>query len=214
MDKIVEKEKFVRINITIKPPIEVAKKAIEESRKIGNNQKALFVLDGTNYYPHITVYSIECLEENLDNIFQALEELLPELEKIKLVFTDVRRNHNFVGVHFSLSQEAINFQEKIIEKINPLRGGKIRDKFIALSQTADLPEEKRENILKYGRPDVMNLYEPHLTISRLENNDMAEKVEREIKWEIPEFVADKIAVCQSGKNGTCVEILKEFSLRK
>jgi 2'-5' RNA ligase len=207
-------EKFIKINIAIKSPEKVAEKAIEESRKIGNNYKALFVLDGVNYYPHITIYSIEYPEENLGNIFQALEKLLPELEKIKLVFTDVKRNQNYVGVHFTPSQEVRNFHKKIIEKINPLRGGKIRDKFMELSQVADLPEEKKENILKYGHPDVMNSYEPHITISRLENDDMAEKAEKEIKWEISEFVADKIAVCRSGKNGTCVEILKEFSFGK
>jgi 2'-5' RNA ligase len=208
------REKFIKINIAIKPPEKVAEKVMAANSETGNKYKVDFALDGINYYPHLTLYHVECPEKNLENIFQTLEKLLPKLGRIKLAFREVGREQISVSVYFSLSQEIRDFHEKIIEKINPLRDGRIRDKYRELGQVSNLTSEQKENILKYGHPELMNLYKPHITIARLEDEVTAEKAVNEIKWEASEFIVDKISVFRSGKHGTCVEIIKEFSLGK
>jgi len=69
-----------------------------------------------------------------------------------------------------------------------------------------------KNIEGYGYPDAMNLYDPHLTITRLKDEDKLEEAISAINWDILEFIVDKIGVYKSGEHGTCRELVKEFNL--
>jgi len=55
--------KFIRLNTVLKLPDKVAEKAVALSHEIVKNSKAVFVLDGIQFHPHITVYSPEYPEK-------------------------------------------------------------------------------------------------------------------------------------------------------
>lgn len=69
-----------------------------------------------------------------------------------------------------------------------------------------------KNINDYGYPGAINLYNPHLTITRLKDKNKAQEVLSIVRWNIPEFTADKIGVYKSGEHGTCRELVKVFNL--
>lgn len=57
----------------------------------------------------------------------------------------------------------------------------------------------------------MNLYRPRLTITRLKDESIVEKIAKNLKWEIPQFIVEKLAVYKMGEHGTCRELVREFS---
>lgn len=53
---------------------------------------------------------------------------------------------------------------------------------------------------------------PHLTIIRLKDFDEADRVVKEIEWEISSFKSDTVAIYKMGEHGTYIELVKEFKL--
>jgi len=203
---------FIRLNVVFKLPKSVAKKAISLSREISKNNEALFVLDGIRFHPHITIYSPEYPAKNLDKILQKVEEIVNKTKKPTLVFKKTDAHKGFIGIEFNCLTEIKKIHEMIVAELNPLREGHIREKYTNNDYKVGLVPEQQENIKKYGYPDSMSLYIPHLTIIRLKDESLAETILKEVRWGIPEFTVNKIAVYKMGKHGTCRELVKETFL--
>ena len=207
------KNKFTRLNITFKLPENVAEKAIGLSREISKKNKAFFVLDGIQFYPHITIYSPEYPEKNLDEVLEKISEIVSNIEKVNLTLKEIGGGQGFISIKFDYTPELKKIHEEIVLKLNPLRDSHTMEKYTADDYKMKLTTEKQENIRKYGYPSSMSLYSVHLTIIRLEDELLAKTISEGIKWDIPEFTIDKIAVYKMGEHGTCRELVKDFSLR-
>lgn len=206
-----EKE-FVRLNIAFIPPDDVASEVVKLSGDIGKKEESYFCVDNLNFYPHITIYSPEYPAYNLEKVLDAVAELSKKLAPIKFIFKSIKTGQGFVGVEFNYSEEIKNIHESIVEKLNPLREGHIREKYSA-SYQMEFSEEKKKNIQKYGYPNSMSLYHPHMSIARLKDEKDAEKIAGEVTWPIKEFMVDKIGIYRMGNHGTCIELTKEVELR-
>ncbi|MFA6383444.1 MAG: 2'-5' RNA ligase family protein [Parcubacteria group bacterium] len=202
---------FVRLNIAFIPPKDVADLAMRLSRKISQKSEAFFILDGNNFYPHITIYSPELPVGNLRKALKATDKLSAEFAPLQFKLSDIKNYMGWIGVHNQLTEEIKNIHAEVVDKINPLREDHLREKDIA--QLQSLSEKEKNNLKLYGRTHLMNLYKPHLTIIRLKDKKPAEKIASEIEWPIKEFMLDKIGVFKTGRHGTCVELIKEFKLK-
>lgn len=191
------------------PPSEIARGVEKLSLEINKKEEAYFVLDSKSFYPHITIYGVEFPTRNLEKVFSEVESLAKKLVGVKFTFQKVATEKGYIGIECDCTEEFRAAHETIIEKLNPLRDGHIREKD---NQKSSEFSEKEENIQKYGHPEVMNLYKPHVTVIRLKDERVAEKTAAEIKWPVKEFVLDRIGIFKMGENGTCIELLKEFKL--
>lgn len=207
--------KFVRLNIVLKPPEAVTNKAIALSREVGKDNEVFFVLDGVQFYPHITVYSPKYPESNIDKVLNAVEEIANNTTSFKFWFQKVSSEQGSIVIEFNYSPAIKSFHEITVQKLNPLREGHIRKKYQEGSDYhMSFSLEQKENIKKYGYPDSMSLYSPHLTITRLKEESLAGAVLKSINWDITQFTVDKIAVYKMGEHGTCKELVKEFNLKR
>jgi 2'-5' RNA ligase len=191
----------------------MAKAAIKLSKEISQKYEVFFVLDGINFYPHITIYSPEYPEDNLDKVLNAVEETTKDIEKIKFVFKKIKPHQGFIVIYFELSLEIKKIHEEIVLKLSPLREGRIRDKYKADDFKMTFSPKEQKYIAKYGYANAMELYDPHSTTIRLKDELLAEKVAENLEWDIPEFIIDKIGIYRTGGHGTCIELVKEFSLK-
>lgn len=183
-------EKFVQLNIAFRVPEEVAKVAMKLSEEIAEKEDAYFVLDGVNYLFHITNYSVDVLEKNVEKMFEIIEKLAEDFSPVEFVFNKrINANLGWICVFFDCSQEIKNLHEAIVNAVSPLKKG----------QTA---------------PSMADSYDPHVTITRLKDFNIAKKVASEMKWEIEKFKSDAIGIFVSGEHGTCAKLLKEFKFRK
>ncbi len=203
--------KFIRLNIAFKLPKNVAERAIGLSREISKNNEAFFVLDGIQFYPHITIYSPEYPEKNLDKMLERVAEIANTTEKVNLTLKGISSGQGFISIKFDYTQEVKKIHEGIVLELNSLREGHIREKYTD-DYKMSFTQKQQENIKKYGYPDSMSLYFPHLTIIRLKDESLAKTISEEIKWDVPEFTVEKIAIYKMGEHGTCRELAKEISL--
>ena len=204
---------FLRLNIAFQPPKNIIEKAVGLSREINKDNEAFFVLDGIQFHPHITIYSPEYPEKNLDKVLEKIAGIARKTEKVNLILKGISSGQGFISVKFDYTPELKEIHEEIVLELNPLRGGHIREKYTADDYKMRLTSEQQENIKEYGYPDSMNLYSPHLTIIRLKDELLAKTISREMKWDISEFTVDKIAIYKMGEHGTCKRLVKEISLR-
>lgn len=204
-------DEFIRINIAFKPPVEIAEQVAKLSKEISKKEDTYFFIDSKNFYPHITIYSPEYPTHNLEKILLNIEELSKNLSAVKFVFKKVISSQGFIGTEFDYTEEIKNIHESIVKNLNAFREDRIREKY-ADSYNMKFSEEKKQNIQKYGYPNSMSLYHPHLTITRLKDENIARKVADEIQWLDKEFIVDKIGAYKMGENGTCVELIKNFNL--
>jgi len=204
---------FIRLNIALKPPFDVEKKAIALSQKVSNSHKVFFILDGKTVYPHITLYSPEYPKKNLKKILTGVKELSKKIKSVNLTYQQPVAKQGFINITFNLSPEIKELHEKIVAKFNPLRAGHYKKEYDAPDYRMELSPEKIANIARYGYPAAMNLYQPHLTIIRLEDEKEAKTVAKNLGWDIPQFMADSITVYKMGEHGTCIEPILEVRLK-
>lgn len=206
------KEKFLQLNIAFRIPEEVAKIAMNLSEEIAQKEDAYFVLDGVEYFPHATNYAVEFPAKNLDKIIKAVEQLSLEFLPFEVSTTMNIADQGWIGVYFEYSNIIRKMHSAFVKNLNPLRENRIRDKFESDDRFS--PEDERENIAKFGHPWVMELYEPHLTITKLKDEAAAEKVAREMIWPIKKFKVDTVGIFIGGEHGTCRKLIREFRLGK
>jgi 2'-5' RNA ligase len=202
---------FVRINIVFKPPIEVAQLVADISSDINEKYETYFAIDNQNIFAHITIYSPEYPARNFKKVLEAVEKIAKEFSDPKFIFREVKAEQGSVTAYFDYSEEIRRIHETMVEKLNPLRENHVRQKYTD-SYMMKFSEEKKENIRKYGCPRSMNFYHPHMSLARLKDADLAEKVAREIRWPLKEFQIEKMGAYKMGEHGTCVELVKEFEL--
>lgn len=206
--------KFIRLNTAFKPPKYIAEKAIVLSREISKENGVFFVLDAIHFHPHITIYSPEYPKSNIDKILKIIEKITSNTAKLKFQFLKISGEQGFISVKFNYSPEIKSFHEEIVTKLNPLREGRIKGRRKEGSDyQMNFNPEQKENIKKYGYPDAMNLYSPHLTITRLKEESSVEQISKNLNWDISQFTVDEIGVYKMGEHGTCQELVKEFNLR-
>jgi len=80
------------------------------------------------------------------------------------------------------------------------------------SYQMNFTNEQLSNIRKYGYPDAMSLYHPHLTLIRLKDEDIALEISETLKWNFIDIKVKEIAIFRMGEHGTCTEIVETFPL--
>src|SRR3989344_55194 len=199
---------FVRLNTAFIPPKEVGEKAVELSKAISEAAEVYFVLDGIQFYPHITIYPPEYPGEKVSEVLETVEQVSKSFSPIKFKYSRIGSLQGYVGISLENTLEIKAIHQQIVEALNTLRQGRIREKYFGYQM--EFTPAQLKNIKDYGYPDAISLYNPHLTITRLKDESNAKEILPTIKWDIPEFVIDKIGVYKSGEHGTCRELVREF----
>jgi 2'-5' RNA ligase len=192
----------------------VAEEAIAVSREIAAKHRVYFTLDGVQFFPHITLHLPEYPQSNVEKVLQKVEEIAQTTPRIKLHFLQIMIVDGYLGIEFECSPEIKKLHMQVVGKLNPLWEEHPRAKYRSGSDLhMSFTPGQWENIKKYGAPDVVKLYQPHLTITRLRSCAVAEKLAENLKWKTPIFTVDSLAVYTMGEHGTCKELMSEFGLK-
>ncbi len=195
-----------RISVVLLPPKHIADQAILISEIL--QKKSEFTLSKI-LHPHITLYMTDILTKDLSLVLSVFEASACNIDLPALTQETYRQKKSgYVDVLFSNTTTLQNAQRTIAEKINPLRRELVAHKEILSS----LSELQRKNVLDWGYPDMGELFEPHMTFSRLKETAR----DRDILTDLPScafsFTPTGIALSLVGEHGTCTEILKEIAI--
>ncbi|MBD3363030.1 hypothetical protein GF362_04895 [Candidatus Dojkabacteria bacterium] len=202
-----------RLNINLIPSDSINKEVIKFARKISRNTSPLFILDNKFNFVHLTLYSPAFPKSNLKKILLEIEQLSSYFNDINSSFTSIDSHKGYIEIKVDLSPELFNVHKQIIKKINPLRNGYIRTKYSSMSPYfKEMNDEQIANIKRYGMPNIMNLYRPHITLIRLHDFRKAKELASELKWRLQRFKSNTLGVFDMGPDGTCTHLIKKFKL--
>ena len=115
-------------NVVIYPPQEISKKAIGVSKKL-KKKGGLFVLDGKNYFPHLTIYMTEFPIKNVSKIRKILRNVAAKTKPFRATSLKYRQSADgYIDVDFKKSREIKGLQKKTIALLDPLRECLLRSK--------------------------------------------------------------------------------------
>lgn len=205
------KKESLKIAIVFNLSPEVAQMAIKLSDEISQRAEAFFVLDSFNFHPHVSIYHVEIPVSKLNDVLEEIEKISKNYSVVKFIAGNIFVTRGYIDVGAKSSEGMQSIHETVVKNISLFREVDPLAESITLS-SLELTDEKKENIKKYGDSNLMNLYRPHSTFARLQDDKVAEKIADEIHWPIVEFALDTIGVCERGENGTCLKIIREFIL--
>lgn len=198
------------MNVVFQVPQDIAREAIRLSQSIGSQTRALLVLDSIEYHPHITIYSPEYPQQNIDQLLHEVNAIAGKSLPFALRLDTMVTEYGYVAVQVQGSPDVSHIHAEAVKKLNPLREGHMRkEDQQGLEQCSPA---QRINITQYGSPNVMGLYRPHLTLSRLANSQDAEKAMSGVIWCMKEFTVTSLAAYEMGDHGSCRTLIKDFPL--
>lgn len=202
------KAKTKPFNIVIYPPDEIFKRAISVSKKL-INRKSLFVLDGKNYFPHITLYMTEFPLKNIVKVRKSLKHFAAKTKQFEIISSKYRQNREgYIDVDYKRSKNIDRLQKEVIKLLNPLREGRMREKDTA--RINEMTKVEQKNLKCYGYRSVGDNFFPHLTFSKLEKFDKLAL--SGVKKSNFSFRVDKIGFFYLGDYGTCRKLIEFFDL--
>lgn len=204
---------FIRVNIAIKPSSEVTKQALQLSEEINKKADAYFILDGRNFFPHLTLYSPEYPERNLNEVLATISDIAKQSPSFTTSKSSLSSHLGYIDVAFDKSQEWVQLHELVMNALNPLRENHLREKYKHPEELAKYSKDQQEYIQKYGYAEVLTTFRPHLTLSRLKDEAIAKEIAAGLHFPIESFRIDTIAAYTMGDYGTCIKLIKEFSMK-
>lgn len=203
---------FTRINIAIVPAEKIAQSVVDMARVCTAGVESYFGVDGINFHPHLTIYPPEIPSEKLDVVIEALEKLLKPWEPFELEFGGIATNWGYIDVEIKPNEKLQKLHEQIVQTINPLREDRVREKYQDPNSIAHFSIQQKKLLFDYGYADALELYRPHLTFCRLENETEAADKASSLNWPHRSMTLDTIGIFKSGEHGTCVELIRQFGL--
>src|SRR3989344_2573680 len=166
------------LNIAIIPSKEVKKEAIELSQEIAADFPVQFVLNNSNFLPHITLYQAHFPNADIDSLNNSLLQLVRTLQPVTIHLTIFAvRFGTFLFWNCEKTKELQEFHEKVVTIANPFRNGLILPH---LSSLTDITMEDKNDIEQFGALLIGPRYYPHITITRLQDSMDGEKALQKI----------------------------------
>lgn len=195
-------------NIALLPPPSAVNRAIRLSRKL-QKEGGLFVLNKTAYSSHVTLYMTELPLKNLKDVVRELKLIASQTNKVRLVATSYKHSDRYVDISYHRSPDLNQLQKLVIDKINPLREGLIREK--DTKRLKSLNKQQRKAVKKYGYRSIGRNFRPHLTLTKLEIANP--KILKKLPTNPQSFTSSELAIFYLGEYGSCKRLVARFKLK-
>lgn len=203
----------ILITITFAVPEPIRSEVVKLNKKLAEENKVRFVSEFTTFTPHITIYQAEFPKENKKKVLEVIKLLVESTTEIFFASSKPSTKGGYVAISFEKSEEIEDFHKYVVEKLNLLREGNIKNSYKESMQI--FSEEEQENISAFGYPYVMNLYNPHMTVVSLESADKVQSVAKEIRFNKSFSVNTiNVVISNSNKKEAGEKELHKFNLGK
>lgn len=195
-------------DVVLIPNTELSAKAVSASQSLAQFDN-LFTLDNTNYFAHSSLYMLELKTADIDKATALLQGIAEQLRPITGIATQYDQKERFIDAEYEVTPALSQLQMQVIDTLNDMRNGmRAKDKERMLSATGIA----LENFQKYGYKPVGELFRPHITLTRFNNEPAnAENVLPDMATFNGTF--DRLGLFEMGDNGTCVRKIAEWSLK-
>ena len=198
-------------NIVLLPPKEVSEEAIRLSKLIAKSFAAEFVLDGKNFYPHLTLFQLSIPMKSLPVVNDLLKNTLKSTIETKFDKYYGAQN-GFISWDCQINQQLLELHKKVIDKTNhfrrnrPLPSKKLQYNFLTTKDNIQ--------IKKFGSSGLLENFRPHITITRLKDGKYYKEALEALpvkKTHLVKFT--KAALGELSTHGTVIKIISEYKLK-
>lgn len=152
---------------------------IRTSLDIREKYNSSWYVDDKRYYFHFPLYLFAAPLKNKGRIIEVSKDFAKELRPEKVETNGLRfSDSGLVMVGFLRNKTVNDYHERAVELFNSLREGLLRDKYEDENYLETLPKEDREKLEKYGHIYVYDRYEPHITIAKIESDDIRKPIRK------------------------------------
>ena len=215
--KYMKIDKFTTLRVIFVPDENLSTNAIRLAKEVSKRGKTYFIIDDKSHFTHLTVYHAEYPSKNKKALVGLLENFAMKQEPLKLTFNKFCEQWAWFGLDFNKTKEIYEAHKKLVNVLNPLREGHIREKYLEeIKNSIKYSKVQKKYISQYGYSQVMSEYHPHLTLNRFVNEEIAEKVCKDFnnrKVSIKDSLIKEIALVKSGEYGTVTGYIKRFKLK-
>lgn len=213
--KSVKSNKFITYRIIFVPDRKLSMRSIKLAQEVILSKKVYFAVNNSKYFPHLTVYKAEFPVSNKKVIFEGLESFSKQQKPFILTFNKIYSAWGWLGIDFKRTAGIIRIHKTILDLLNPLREGHIREKYLEELKTNKYSPSQKRNILEYGYPLVLSEYRPHLTLARFVDSRKADRIKDNLnnkKIGIGSGTINSIAVVTGGEHGVVSKFIKTYKL--
>lgn len=204
--------KYIRLNIAFLPPSCAAQSLTNLSQKLAKDYQTFFVLGGRKVFSHISIYSPLFPSKNINKVLARTGEVVKKVTSIQTSFTGLKCVDGYLVIGLRKTREMTNFHKVIVNSLNPYRESSLRTKY--RDHWENYNGTQKVNIVSFGVPYILNLYYPHITITRFKNDSDANKAVKSLTTYTGTVILNKIAVFTMGEHGTCTRLIKSWTLPK
>lgn len=194
-------------------PGNVQAEAIHISKEIAAKHETDFTLGSDSFIPHATIYYNEFPKESMKTVLDVVSHLASSSSPVSVSFDNLYFARGYIYIGIELTKDILDIHKRSVEILNEARNDYVREKYRSSSSNyKNYSKTQQKNIEKFGHPEVMSLYHPHVTLTKLTNPDQCPKIIDDIDWKILETQFETVGVFRMGEYGSCQKLLQSFQL--
>lgn len=153
---------------------------VETSLEIREKYGSSWYVDDQRYFLHLSLYLLAAPLRNKQKIIEISREFVKELRVIKVESKGlILSDSGLVMISFAKNKAIDRYHRRALELNNPLREGLMRDKYEDENFRTSLPKADREKLEKYRHIYVLDRYEPHVTIAKIDDEILRQQIKKE-----------------------------------
>lgn len=194
-------------DIVLLPNETLAEQAVSVSRDL-QRPDTVFTLEDGKFYPHLSLYMVRLKQSDIKNAADTLGKIATAYKTFSLQATHYDQERAYVVVDYETLPELHALQRAVLEAVNPMRDGIMEKDWVRALEATGLA---KQNYDTYGYKYVGDLFKPHITLTRFENEEL---IDESVLPNPSVFSGQftRLALCELGVSNTCVRKLAEFPL--
>jgi 2'-5' RNA ligase len=197
------------INVCVFPDERVSAECVDISQSFRSDD-TLFVLDGDNFFAHMTAFMARFPDDKIDEVVSGVEAALQSAQSFRCEHTGYFMTAGrYLEASYRKSDDFMKLHESLISHIAQLRisPGDPYEEGYFTPYTA----EQQQNARETGYDLARNLYRPHVTLTRYQEGGVPE-VFPAIPAANLSFNLGKVCVYKADDNGAVYELIREFQV--
>ncbi len=194
-------------DIVILPSVEVRDFAIAQSRAIHEHVGSDLVLGERSFKPHVSLYHVAVKTKNLPEMIWRLRAIVRVQKAVGSL--SVQRYENQPHLAVSKTAWLARLHQTVLTAINPLRDKSFpntwKNNWTTYGMTVRAIHLK--NIQNYGSPVVGVIFDPHITLTVLNDVTVSAKAVDVISNKKLRFTPSAITICKIGRYHSCHKVI-------
>jgi len=199
------------LNVCVIPDERVGAACVTISQSCKSDE-TLFVLDGNNFFAHMTAFMARFPDDKIDDVVQGVETALESIRSFRCEHTGYFMTAGrYLEASYRKSDDFMRLHESLINNVSGLRinpGDPYEEGYFT-----PYTDEQRQNARETGYDLARNLYRPHVTLTRYRDGGVPE-VFPAISAANLSFNLSKVCVYKADDNGAVYELIKEFQVAR